>query len=242
MDNVESLEPVRLSESGSDDEGVAAREDIAAVGVGQEDGQAGRVEIVAEDNEVPSPNEPRLRPGLVTARSGPAAVADVHQPRLSLTIRVTNRMSSFQTRLRELTDRVEAYGLSPARMRAFRDRLSEITRDARQRAVSLDPDEPLGRRSESETSERDALARLDEAAAYASELRAENAEEVAYDLLYGNKENEEEEAPSASAVVAAEQVLSAAGLDVDDYGSDDESEAERRYGRSKRRKYTGLRI
>ena len=54
------------------------------------------------------------------------------------------------------------------------------------------PQEPLKRRSESKTLKRDALAGLDEAAAYASELRAEIAEEVASDLLYGNKENEKE--------------------------------------------------
>ena len=54
------------------------------------------------------------------------------------------------------------------------------------------PHKPLMRRSESEMLERDALAGLDEAAAYASELRAEIAEEVASDLLYGNKENEKE--------------------------------------------------
>ena len=75
------------------------------------------------------------------------------------------------------------------------------------------PQEPLKRRSESKTLKRDALAGLDEAAAYASELRAEIAEEVASDLLYGNKENEKEQAPSPSAVLAAEQVLSAAMLD-----------------------------
>ena len=189
MDNMESLEPVR-SESGSDDESVAAQEDIADVR--HEDGRAARVEIVAEDNEVPSPNEPRLRLELVTAQSGTAVVEDVHRPRFGLTITVTNRMSSFQSRLRQHTERVEAYGLSPARMRAFMDRLFEATQGASQCAVSLDPDEPLRRRSESETSERDALAGLDEAAAYASELRAEIAEEVASDLLYGNKENEKE--------------------------------------------------